>query len=82
MLSGYRVPGGPGSDPLKKPGCPVVSPSPTSRIWRVPVRGGYPAETRVPVRGRYPAGGTPNVHLYEYLLYDFYFLVTPTAKSA
>ena len=29
------------------PGYPVASQSPTSRIWRVPVRGGY------------PAGGTP-----------------------
>ena len=26
----------------EKPGYPVASTSPTSRIWRVPVRGGYP----------------------------------------
>ena len=42
-MSGYlgtRVPGGPGSGPLKSR---VTSPSPTSRIWRIPVRGGYPA---------------------------------------
>ena len=29
---------------LEKTGCPVVSPTPTIRIWRVLVRGGYPAD--------------------------------------
>ena len=44
------------------PGYPVTSPSPTSRIWRVPVRGGY------------PAGGTPSVNPAYRLSFVFHTL--------
>ena len=55
MLSGY--PGCPVRYDVRVPGYSVASPNPTSRICRVPVRGGYRGYPFVV--GIYPAGGTP-----------------------
>ena len=43
MLSGYPGTRWTRFRSPEKPGYPAASPSPTSRIWRVPFRGGYQA---------------------------------------
>ena len=55
MLSGYSGTRWSRLRSAEKPSYPVASPSPTSRIWRVPFRGVYPADgTPININRLYP----------------------------